>query len=138
MEWSHMQRPFRILIADRNPHVREFLRREFRYAGYRVQVAKDSQEVLMLIDVSEPPHLLVLDLDMPRGDALELLELVVGREPPLPVVVHAFIPEPAERSALDKAAALVEKRGDTETLKRVVQDVLEKCYPDFFSGVLDT
>jgi len=133
-----MPRPFRILIADRNPHVREFLRREFRHAGYRVQVARDSQEVLMLIDVQEPPHLLVLDLDMPRGDALELLELVVGREPPLPVVVHAFIPESAERSALDKAAALVEKKGDTETLKKVVQDVLEKSYPGPFSGVMDT
>lgn len=132
-----MQRPFRILIADRNPHVREFLRREFRQAGYRVQVAKDSQEVLMLIDVREPPHLLVLDLDMPRGDASELLELLDGREPPLPVVVHAFLPEPSARSVLDKAAALVEKRGDTETLKKAVQEVLKKCYADTLSGTAD-
>jgi CheY-like chemotaxis protein len=138
MECSYMQRPFRILIADRNPHVREFLRREFRYAGYRVQVAKDSQEVLMLIDVQEPPHLLILDLDMPGGDALELLERLVGREPPLPVVVHALLPEQAELSALDKAVALVEKRGETQTLKNVVQDVLRKYYPDYAFSMLDT
>lgn len=132
-----MNRPFRILIADRNRHVREFLRREFRLAGYRVQVARDSQEVLMMLDVQDPPDLLVLDLDMPCGDSLELLEHLHAREPPLPVVVHAFLPELTGRSALDHAAALVEKRGDTEFLKSTVMDVLKKCYPDCFVRTLD-
>jgi CheY-like chemotaxis protein len=127
-----MIHPFRILISDRNRHVREFLRREFRLAGYRVQVARDSREVLMMIDAQEPPDLVVLDLDMPCGDALELVERLHAREPPLPVVVHAFLPEPAERRALDKAAALVEKREDTASLKTAVLEVLKRCYPDFF------
>jgi len=124
-----MNRPFRILIADRNRHVREFLRREFRLEGYRVQVARDSQEVLMMIDVQEPPDLVVLDLDMPPGDALEMLERLHAREPPLPVVVHAFLPELTGNSALDHAAALVEKKADTDSLKSVVVDVLRKWYP---------
>ena len=85
-----MNRPFRILIADKNRHVREFLRREFREEGYRVQVAKDSQEVTMMIDVNEPPDLLILDLEMPLGDALDVLEWLQARLPPLPVVVAHF------------------------------------------------
>jgi CheY-like chemotaxis protein len=132
-----MNHPFRILIADRNRHVREFLRREFRLAGYRVQVARDSREVLMMIDVQEPPDLVVLDLDVPCGDALELVERLHAREPPLPVVVHAFLPVLAERPALDKAAALVEKKGDTASLKAAVLDVLRKCYPDCFDQARD-
>ncbi|MBI4965626.1 MAG: response regulator [Desulfomonile tiedjei] len=127
-----MNRSFRILIADKNRHVREFLRREFREAGYRVQVAKDSQEVIMMIDVKEPPDLLILDLEMPQGDALETLEWLESRLPPLPVVIHSFPAEHPSHAAIDNAAAVVEKEGDTNRLKKVVVDVLRRYYPERF------
>jgi DNA-binding response OmpR family regulator len=127
-----MNRPFRILIADKNRHVREFLRREFREEGYRVQVAKDSHEVTMMIDVNEPPDLLILDLEMPLGDALDVLEWLQARLPPLPVVVHTFPSEQPHPSAVDNAAAIVEKEGDTNHLKAAVVEVLRQYYPDRF------
>ena len=40
---------FTILIADRNRHVREFLRRELMAEDYCVEVAKDGREVLLMI-----------------------------------------------------------------------------------------
>lgn len=127
-----MNLQFRILIADKNRHVREFLRREFREAGFRAQVAKDCAEVLMMVDVNQPPHLLILDLEMPPGQSLQILERMQSRVPPLPVVIHAFLAEHVNQPALRHAAALVEKRGDTDRLKAAVIEVLKRNYPDKF------
>jgi len=125
-----MNSQFRILIADRNRHVREFLRREFREAGFRAQVAKDVPEILMMIDVKDPPDLLILDLDVPYGDPLEILERLHAREPPLPVVIHSFLSEHSNKPYLKRAAALVEKRADVDCLKKTVEKVLQVHYPD--------
>lgn len=130
-----MNDPFRILITDRNRHVREFLEREFRDAGYQTQVAKDGQEVLALMEAEKPPDLLILDLEMPHGDGLEILQRLQTRLPPLPVVIHAFLAEHSDQAALDKVAALVEKEGDTNCLRATVMDVLRKHYPTRFEGM---
>jgi CheY-like chemotaxis protein len=130
-----MNDSFRILITDRNRHVREFLEREFRDAGYQTQVAKDGQEVLALMEAEKPPDLLILDLEMPHGDGLEILQSVQTRLPPLPVVIHAFLAEHSNQAALDKVAALVEKKGDTNCLKTTVREVLRKHYPSRFEGM---
>lgn len=130
-----MTTPFRILIADRNRHVREFLRREFREAGYSVQIARDGKEILMMLDVNEPPDILILDLEIPLLDGLEIVEVLHERVPPLPVVVHAFLAEHSNEPALKKAAALVEKKGDTNLLKKTVLEVLENYYPERFVAV---
>jgi CheY-like chemotaxis protein len=130
-----MNDPFRILITDRNRHVREFLEREFRGAGYQTQVAKDGQEVLALMEAEKPPDLLILDLEMPHGDGLQILQRLQTRLPPLPVVIHAFLAEHSNQAALDKVAALVEKEGDTKCLKTTVMEVLRKHYPSRFEDM---
>jgi CheY-like chemotaxis protein len=45
-----LQDPFTILIADRNPNVRELLKRELVAEGYSVQLARSSREVLSCMD----------------------------------------------------------------------------------------
>lgn len=57
-----MRDSFTILIADRNRHVRELLRREFEADGYRVRLARDDRQVLTVINSAEPLDLLILDL----------------------------------------------------------------------------
>jgi CheY-like chemotaxis protein len=135
LERTSMNDPFRILITDRNRHVREFLEREFRGAGYQTLAAKDGQEVLALIETERPPDLLILDLEMPHGDGLEILQRLMTRLPPLPVVVHAFLAEHSNQAVLEKVAALVEKKGDTNCLKTTVMEVLKKHYPSRFAGM---
>ena len=130
-----MNNSFSILITDRNRHVREFLQREFRDAGYEALVAKDGQEVLAIIQAENPPDLLILDLEMPHGDGLEILQRLLTRLPPLPVVIHAFLAEHSNQAALEKAAALVEKKGDTNCLKTTVTEVLSKHYPSRFESM---
>ncbi len=118
----------KILIADRNRHVREFLRRELNAEGYRVEVARDGREVLTSLEGDEPPDLLVLDLEIPYLDELEVLARLKERQPPLPVVIHTILPEAANHRALPRAAAFLEKKGDTDLLKAVVAEVLGKDF----------
>jgi CheY-like chemotaxis protein len=124
--------PCRILIADRNRHVREFLRRELAAEGYQVEVARDGREVLAKIDGEAQPHLLILDLEIPYLDEQELWRRLHARRPPLPVVIHSFLPEYPTNLAVPQAAAFLEKKGDTDHLKTVVAEVIAKVYPQQF------
>jgi DNA-binding response OmpR family regulator len=124
----------KILIAERNRHVREFLRRELGAEGYQVEVARDGGELLKLIGSDPPPHLLILDLEIPYLDELEIWTRLQGRQPPLPVVIHTFLPESPSHLTAPLAAAFLEKKGDTNELKAVVAEVLSRYYPNISAG----
>jgi DNA-binding response OmpR family regulator len=125
---------FKILITDRNRHVREFLRRELSAEGYQVEVAKDGREVLTWINGNDPPDLLILDLEIPYVDELEVLARLQDHQPPLPVVIHTFLPESVEHPTGPKAEAFLEKKGDTDFLKAIVGEVICKYYPERAAG----
>jgi len=114
----------KILIADRNRHVREFLCRELVAEGYLVEAARDGREVLQIINGQNPPVLLILDLELPYLTELKVMELLQERLPSLPVVIHSFRPE--SEQYLPGAAAVLEKREDTNLLKEVVAELLGK------------
>ena len=124
---------FTILIADRNPHVREFLRRELISAGYRVQLAKDGREVLRMTRADDPPELLILDLDMPYVSGMTILDELQKQKSPLPVLIHTFLTEYSKHPAVQRAAGFLEKRGNNiGGFKATVEQVLRKCYPHRF------
>jgi len=124
-----MRNSLNILIADRNRHVRNLLSREFAAEGYQVQVAKDAQEVMALINGGRPPHLLILDSDLPFLAELAVLKRLRERYPRLPVVIHSFAaPEDGELTD-ETGIVFVEKKGDTERLKAVVTGVMGKVRP---------
>ena len=128
-----MYSKFTILVADRNRHVREFLRRELMAEDYQVEVARDGREVLTMVAVREPPDLLILDLDMPFVGGLAILEGLQDRAQPLPVVIHSLLTEYISHPTVQRAAAFVEKRGNIDSLKAAVIDVLRKSYPHRFA-----
>jgi DNA-binding NtrC family response regulator len=131
LEGNEMKSQFSILIADRNRHIREFLRREFVADGYTVQLVKDDRELLSLIDAEAGTDLLILDLEMPYSQGIEVLELLLNRRPLLPVIIHTLLTDQAANDAVKRAAAFLEKRGNNiDSLKDAVSSVLRKAYPD--------
>ncbi|AFM22862.1 response regulator [Desulfomonile tiedjei] len=130
-----MENPFTLLIADRNRHVREFLRREFMSEGYVVHLAKDDRELLLMIEAEANPDLLILDLEMPYAGGPEVLQQLLDLKPLLPVVIHTLMTDNADHESVRRAAAFLEKRGNNiDNLKEVVVSVLRKSYPHRFDA----
>ncbi len=118
---------FTILIADRNPHVRNLLKREMTAEGYRVVTAKDSREVLEWIFGQVPLDLLILDLDLPDALETEIIDKLTDRIPQLPVVLHSLERDHINYPQGILATVFVEKRGNSvEHLKEVVSRLLSR------------
>lgn len=124
-----MGEAYRILIADRNRHVRDLLRRELMAEGYAAEAAKDGHEVWLMLNGGNPPDLVILDLEIPYlEDLVELARFREG-EPSVPLIIFSFFPDEADR-IVPKAAAFLEKKEDTNHLKEVVAQVLGRLYPN--------
>jgi DNA-binding NtrC family response regulator len=122
-----VEKPFTILISDRNRNVRKFLKRELMAEGYQVQLARSGREVLEWAYGHESIDLVILDLDLPDTSEIAILEKLEDRIPTLPVVIHAFLSDYENPPAVLNAAALVEKEGNSvERLKKVVSEILGK------------
>ena len=67
----HCPMPSTILIADDDPHIRELLTFAFRKAGLETLQVADGEAVLDTVQQT-PPDLVVLDINMPRMDGLEV------------------------------------------------------------------
>ncbi len=121
-----MKSQYTILIADRNSHVREFIKREMTEEGFRVLQAETGKEVIKLVYQSFPLDLVLLDPDLPDMEETVLLKKIGDRFPSLPVVIHAFDSEETNYFLYLRQAAFVEKGGQSiETLKKVVNEILQ-------------
>jgi CheY-like chemotaxis protein len=125
-----LKQAFTILIADRNPNVRELLKRELVAEGYRVHLARSGREVLNVMDdATHLPDLVIMDPDLPDMGEFSLLEVMRQRRPELPVVVHTFLAEYINHPIVLSSAAVVEKDGrHVDRLKEVVEEVLSKVH----------
>ena len=122
-----MKNKFTILVADRNPHVRELLKRELTSEGYRVRMAESGRQLIKWAFHKEPLDLLIVDPDLPDTDIQSLFTKLRDRIPFLPMVVHTFLADYTEHAGLWDEIPFVEKRGSSiEHLKKVVFDILQK------------
>jgi DNA-binding NtrC family response regulator len=120
---------FTVLITDRNRHVRNFLRRELMAEGCQVEVAADGRDLMRKISKAPPVDLLILDLEIPHLGGAAVLRRIQHEHPKLPVIIHTFATEESSHPAVQSAAAFVEKAGNVELLKNVIEHVLSKFNP---------
>ena len=122
-----MQKELNLLIVDRNPHIRKFLKREFQSEGYNVQLARNNRELVDLIYGSTPIDLVIIDPDIPDVSQLNLFKSLEARVPPLPFVIHSDLNDYLESTSHISKAAFVPKQGSSsETLKDVVWNLLKE------------
>ncbi|HEY9658095.1 MAG TPA: response regulator, partial [Allocoleopsis sp.] len=76
----------RILIAEDNPHITDFLEAGLRANGFITLVAKDGHEAASLA-CSEDFDLMILDLGLPGKEGLVVLKELRGQGESLPVIV---------------------------------------------------
>lgn len=122
-----MKTNFTILITDRNPHVRCFLKRELAAEGFRILVAESGREILESSFGPIPIDLIVMDPDLPDMDSKVLLQKLNGRIPPLPVILHTLPGE--EENSDDPGGMIVQvEKGEhsIDSLKGVISERLLK------------
>jgi DNA-binding NtrC family response regulator len=133
-----MQKEFNLLIVDRNPHIRNFLKREFQSEGYNIQLAKNGRELVDLIYGSTPIDLVIIDPDIPDVSQLNLFKSLEDRVPTLLFVIHSDLFDYLESTSHISKATFVPKRGSSsETLKDVVWNLLKESYPKKFKAFED-
>jgi len=133
-----MEKKFNILIGERNPHIREFLKREMVTEGYNVQLAKNGREVLKLVYSSTPIDLVIVDPDLPDASELNLFKSLEDRIPTLPLVIHGYGLDNLDYFLRLRPVMFVPKQGNSsETLKNVVWNLLKESYPKKFKMLED-
>lgn len=116
-----MNQHYTILIADRNPRVRELLKRELSSEGYGVRCARNAQEVMEQIFSREMIHLLIIDPDLPDMEGMPLVNALESRVPTLPVIILTLHDKSEESLGIWPRKIIVEKDGNSvEQIKRII------------------
>lgn len=110
----------RILIAEDEVALRDFVSRNLRASGYEVLEASNGLETLALWE-RENPHLLILDIMMPRMDGFEVCRRVRESSSVPIIVLTALDAQNDKVTALDLGADdyLTKPFGVEELLARV-------------------
>ncbi len=80
--------PFRILVAEDEPEIRDYLQIALRRPNFVVDFAGDGEEVLhALAKGVDMPSLLILDVMMPRKDGITTLKEIRYKNLKLPIIM---------------------------------------------------
>jgi DNA-binding response OmpR family regulator len=94
----------RALIVDDDEALLKFLQRSFKATRWDADTAADGEKARELVD-QNPYDLVILDLNLPKADGLEVLKHIRARSTTLPVIALTSRREVADRvKALDLGA----------------------------------
>ncbi|MEM7413194.1 MAG: sigma-54 dependent transcriptional regulator [Myxococcota bacterium] len=119
--------PFRVLVIDDDPGVRDYMEALVSRRGYRVAVAEDGEQALAGLDDTRP-DVITLDVVLPGMDGLETLKRLKQRIPDVPVVMlsgHGQARNIVEAMRLG-ASDFLRKPFEVEELDLAFQKALEK------------
>ena len=112
-----------ILVADDEKALRLLLVRVLTDAGYTVVAARDGLEALELAR-QVFPHLIILDLRMPRRSGLEVLAHI--RQVPVIVLSGHLRDLPPGLASRPNVVAMLEKPVTLDVLRSTVRDALSR------------
>lgn len=113
------------MIVDRNPNVREYLKRELRMDGRDVRLAENCREVFKMINEKIKFDLIIIDPDLPDAGEKSLLRMWKRLPRQTSVVIHSQSTFGLVNTGILSKAVFIEKDGNSiELLKNVL-----KCQP---------
>ncbi len=75
-----------ILVAEDDTVLCQLYQRKFSLEGYKIRTAADGEETIKLL-TEQLPDLLVLDINMPKMDGFQVLELLPKEKRTFPVIL---------------------------------------------------
>lgn len=117
-----------ILSIDDEEIIRDLIAEFLGGHDYRVTGVSSGAEALVVID-SDPPDLIITDLQLEASDGLELIESYKAKLPEVPVILLTgmlFDSRVVEARIEPKVDAYIPKTTPLSELAKVIQRVLEK------------
>ncbi len=115
-----------ILVVEDNAGLRRIVVRQLSEAGYRVLEAPDADAAMLIIDSSEPIHLLLTDVVMPGAmDGRDLARIAMTRRPSLRTLLTSGFPDARWSGSGTHGRRLLSKPYRKEELRRAVREVLD-------------
>ena len=115
----------RLLIADDDRNLGLLYEQELSDDGYEVEVVNDARSAIDQVE-SDPPDLLVLDIQMPGMDGIEALSHILGKNNQLPVILNTAYSNYKDNFMTWSTDAYVVKSSDLTELKTTIADVLKR------------
>jgi DNA-binding response OmpR family regulator len=78
----------RVLVVDDDPIVRDVLVRYLRHQGFDVATAEDGEAAIAAVGAARP-HVVLLDLMLPKVDGLEVFRRIQGPDAPAVIMLTA-------------------------------------------------
>ncbi|MBM9613902.1 response regulator [Desulfobulbus rhabdoformis] len=113
----------RILLVDDEESIQLLYREEFEDEGYIVDSAYNGQEALAKF-AENPPDLVVLDINMPEMNGIEVLRQMKEIKGDLPIILSSAYQEYKQDFGSWASEAYVVKSANMDELKATVRQYL--------------
>ncbi len=115
----------RILCVDDDLSLLRLYYDELSEAGYEVLLARDGKEAIGKFEKLKP-HLVVMDIRMPAMDGIEALNVMLGKDGQIPVILNTAYPQYRGNFMTWGAEAYLVKSSNLHELKQKVREILNK------------
>jgi len=115
----------KLLVVDDEESIHLLYKEEFEDEGYEVYSAMSGEEALKLFDEIKP-DLVVLDINMPGIDGIEVLRQLKQKSPSTPVIISSAYPEYKQDLASWASDDYIVKSFDLTDLKESIKRHLKK------------
>ncbi len=116
------QKP-KVLFVDDDRSLLRLYQDEFSDEGYEVMLASNGDDGLTAFR-RESPDVVILDLNMPQRDGIEVLNTMLGLNRQAKIIIHTAHPHFRDNFLTWGAEAYMVKSSDLDDLKKKIKDTL--------------
>lgn len=113
----------RLLLVDDNDMILKLYRYEFEEEGYDVDITRNGGEAIEQFR-KNPPDLVILDINMPGMNGIEVLRQMKEVSPGLPIILCSAYQEYKQDFSTWASDAYVVKSSNLDELKSTVRQYL--------------
>ena len=121
-----MTRKLTIVVSDRNPNVRELLKREMIEAGHRVMIAKNAEELRDLVCKHKTVDIVIFDPDLAYVSEADIHEKIIEWTSQLLVIIHSFQNDNNWKDFPDNTRYVEKGENSIERIKIEINKVMER------------
>ena len=119
-----MEEKKKVLIVDDEEGILFLYQEELEIEGFAVETAMNGEQALEKFKAT-PPNLVILDINMPGMNGIEILRQMKGHNPNLPVILSSAYPEYKQDFGAWASDEYIVKSANMDELKAAVHKYLD-------------